>query len=168
VLISLASSLFFNAKNSPEKNSIYEISKDRIKGQIITGTAEALDGDSLYVFDGKIKSEVRLFGIDAFEFSQTCETFLCGQKAKVLLSQIIKNEIIRCVIRQKDIYDRYVSVCYTQNKADIGRVMVRSGLAVAYRTYSLDYVEDENQAKILKKGAWRHQFQSPLGYRRSN
>ena len=54
--------------------------------------------------------------------------------------------------RRKDIdrYGREVAVCRVGD-TDINALMVRSGMAVAYREYSGDYVSDENMAKALQR-----------------
>ena len=46
--------------------------------------------------------------------------------------------------------------------------MVKSGWAIAYRYYSLDYIDDEKKAKINKKGIWKGTFIDPYLYRKKN
>ena len=45
--------------------------------------------------------------------------------------------------------------------------MVRNGWAIAYRYYSLDFVEDEKLAEKDKIGLWQGRFQEPYLYRKS-
>jgi hypothetical protein len=51
--------------------------------------------------------------------------------------------------------------------ANLNAEMVRSGLALAFRTYSLGYVEQETEAKLAKRGLWSGQFDPPWVWRAS-
>src|SRR5512143_3038749 len=44
--------------------------------------------------------------------------------------------------------------------------MVRAGLALAYRRYSTDYVDEETEARNAKRGLWASEFTAPWDYRR--
>ena len=44
--------------------------------------------------------------------------------------------------------------------------MVRRGLAIAYRKYSLDYVDEENVAKRYAMGLWGGEFVMPWDWRK--
>jgi hypothetical protein len=44
--------------------------------------------------------------------------------------------------------------------------MVRAGFALAYRRYSNDYVDEENEARNAKRGLWAGEFTKPWDYRR--
>jgi hypothetical protein len=44
--------------------------------------------------------------------------------------------------------------------------MVRAGLAVAYRRYSNDYVDEEREAQAARRGMWAGDFTAPEAYRR--
>jgi endonuclease YncB( thermonuclease family) len=39
--------------------------------------------------------------------------------------------------------------------------MVREGWALAYRRYSVDYVDEENEAHATRSGIWRGEFVLP-------
>jgi endonuclease YncB( thermonuclease family) len=43
--------------------------------------------------------------------------------------------------------------------------MVRSGWALAYRQYGLDYVEDEEAASATREGIWETTFMPPWEWR---
>ncbi len=42
----------------------------------------------------------------------------------------------------------------------------RKWLGVAYRRYSLDYVDEEAEAQAARRGIWARQFVKPSGWRR--
>ena len=44
--------------------------------------------------------------------------------------------------------------------------MVRNGWALAYRRYSMDYVDDEAAARQARVGMWRGKFVAPWEWRR--
>ena len=128
------------------------------------GPAQSIDGDSLTV-DGK---EVRLFGIDAPEFNQTCkragQDWPCGAEAADRLSRLVTGKDVRCVSMGVDAYHRILGSC-TVDGTDINRAMVATGFAVAFRRYSTDYVSAEESAKLNKRGLWAGTFQMPQDYR---
>ncbi len=49
---------------------------------------------------------------------------------------------------------------------DMGAWMVANGLALAYRRYSLDYVDEEAEAYAARRGIWAGQFVKPWEWRR--
>ena len=133
-------------------------------GGALTGKAYAADGDTL-VLAGK---RIRLFGVDAFEHNQTCGRFKCGRRATSALRDLLRGQAVTCVKQDSDRYGRIVAVCETADGRDIGREMVRRGLAVAYRSFSGRYIADENIAKSAGAGAWAYGFDSPLEYRKAH
>ncbi|MCH7777710.1 MAG: hypothetical protein IH878_14415 [Gemmatimonadetes bacterium] len=44
--------------------------------------------------------------------------------------------------------------------------VVGQGLALAYRRYSLDYVDHEADARAARRGIWRTTFERPWEWRR--
>ena len=62
-------------------------------------------------------------------------------------------------------YSRAEAVCYV-NGTDLNAVMVTSGLALAYRTYSSDYVAQEREAEQAKRKLWAGEFVAPWDWRR--
>jgi len=128
------------------------------------GIARAMDGDSLTVGN----REVRLFGIDAPEFDQTCkrggQKWSCGAEAADRLAALVTGKDVRCVSMGTDQHQRTLARC-TVGATDVNRVMVASGYAVAYRRYSSDYVSAEEAAKVNRRGLWAGSFEMPADYR---
>jgi endonuclease YncB( thermonuclease family) len=129
------------------------------------GTYQAIDGDSFKA--GQI--EVRLHGIDAPEYRQSCkdasgQSFNCGKSARDVLSKLLRGRSVSCRIIDKDRYGRQVSVC-RDGETDINREMVRLGWAVAYRKHSGAYVSAESEARKAKRGIWQGTFEAPDKYR---
>lgn len=127
----------------------------------------AIDGDSFRA--GTV--EIRLYGIDAPEYRQSCsdggKQQPCGRLALEALSRLIRNKDVTCSIVDRDRYGREVSVC-KDGALDINREMVRLGWAVAYRKHALDYVAAEREAKQAKRGIWAWRFEMPEDYRAKN
>ena len=145
----------------------------------ITGTAVVTDGDSIKINNRKI----RLVGIDAPELKQTCQheeiEYQCGEISKDWLNLLVKDFQITCTYSEKDRYKRILGVCYIGNvdsvafkkkvkSLELNSMMVKSGNAVAYRRYSDEYIEDEEYAKINKKGIWIGKFEMPWNWRKKN
>lgn len=125
---------------------------------------KVIDGDSLFV-DNR---EVRLEGIDAPEFNQQCEDKLgkkydCGKESYDFLKSMVEDDI-RCQYIAKDRYKRSVAICVSQG-VNINEQMVKQGWAVAYDRYNKDYIDEEKEAKKLKKGIWQGKFMRPELYR---
>lgn len=132
--------------------------------QTFSGYARSIDGDSLYVGE----TEVRLFGIDAPEWSQTCtrggKAWACGEAAANQLSKLVTGRKLTCDKIDTDEHGRAVARC-SAGAVDVNRTMVVSGYATAYRHYSADYVPAEEQAKAAKLGIWAGTFKLPSDYR---
>ncbi|WKL57437.1 thermonuclease family protein [Asticcacaulis sp. ZE23SCel15] len=126
----------------------------------LQGRATAIDGDGLKIGD----HEIRLHGIDAFEYDQTCGLYACGQASKAHLAQLIADQAITCWARDTDRYGRIVAICKAGSK-DIGAEQVRSGLALAYSRYSDIYVPLEKAARDQRRGAWAYGFSRPENHR---
>jgi endonuclease YncB( thermonuclease family) len=130
----------------------------------VYGIGRAKDGDSLMVGD----TEVRLFGIDAPEFDQSCtrngQSWSCGSAAADQLMRLVTGKDVRCTSMGLDQHGRTLGRCMI-GTTDINRTMVSTGYAVAYRHYSADYVSAEESAKALKRGLWVGTFEMPDQYR---
>ena len=127
--------------------------------------ASPIDGDTL-----RVESErIRLHGIDAPESAQSCraggETWACGEAATRALRGRLAGRPVECTERDRDRYGRIVAVCRVDG-ADVNAWMVEQGWAVAYRTYSTDYVSHETAAKAARRGVWRGDFVEPSRWRR--
>lgn len=126
---------------------------------------KVVDGDSL-VIEGR---RIRLQGIDAPEYSQTCGDkegydYPCGREALKFMKQLVQSGKVECQKIQKDIYKRDLSICYV-NGEDINYKMIEYGWAVVYRTDNVDYLEAEKSARLTKRGVWQGKFMKPELYR---
>ena len=145
----------------------------------ISGTAIVTDGDSIRIDNRKI----RLVGIDAPELKQTCQhgitEYPCGKMSKEWLNLLVEDFQITCSYSEKDRYKRILGVCYIGNidsvafkkkvkSLELNSMMVKSGHALAYRKYSVAYIEDEDYAKANNLGIWKMNFEFPWDYRRKN
>lgn len=134
--------------------------------QSIEGPAEVIDGDSLRVAG----TEVRLFGIDAPEYFQTCfsngSPVPCGAMAKDMLEGMIGGAKLTCLPQEIDTHGRTVAACRTSG-VDVGGALVEAGWAIAFRRYSDDYVATEARARAARAGIWQWDFQAPEDFRES-
>ena len=133
-------------------------------GQAISGSAEAVDGDTLSMTGTRI----RLAGIDAVEAKQTCErdgiTWACGEEARQKLAVLIGSAQVECIGRERDIYGRLVATCRVGH-IDLGEAMVREGLAIALAEASPDYTEAEGRVRQFGFGIWGSTFEKPADWR---
>jgi endonuclease YncB( thermonuclease family) len=134
--------------------------------ETVSGAARVVDGDSVDI--GTV--HIRLFGIDAPEGRQLCtrdsNPWPCGAAAAEKLRDLIGGATIDCVQRDVDKYERMVAVC-KKGPTDLGAAMVKAGLALSYRQYSIDYVDEEDDARRAKRGMWAGEFIRPWDYRHS-
>ncbi len=138
-----------------------------IYSKTIIGKAIIVDGDTLKIGINKI----RLHGIDSPELEQKClikeKEWNCGKKAAESLFNLANLKEITCESNNKDRYNRYIAICYI-NALNINKWMVKNGWAIAYRYYSLDYINDEEIAKMNKSGIWQGKFTDPFIFRKNN
>lgn len=132
--------------------------------ETVSGEARVVDGDSLEIAG----RSVRLFGIDAPEFDQTCqkdgEDWSCGRAAKDQLAALVTGQRIECVGQDIDRHGRLVAICAI-GRDQINAAMVQQGWALAYRQFSDDYVPAELHAKAQGLGIWSSSFLAPSDYR---
>jgi endonuclease YncB( thermonuclease family) len=131
----------------------------------VSGYATVVDGDSLNIAG----TSIRLHGVDAPEGRQSCTRdgarWACGDAAAEALEALVAGRTIVCTEKDIDQYGRTVAQC-TNGEADLGAELVRSGLALAYRQYSSDYVGEEAEAKSARRGVWAGTFTPPWEWRR--
>ena len=131
----------------------------------VTGPARVIDGDTLEI-QGQC---IRLHGIDAPESRQLCrldgKPWQCGEVAANALADKIARRSVTCEDLGRDRYKRIIARCAVAGE-DIGAWMVSQGLALAYRRYSRDYVDQEAEAQEARRGIWASEFVKPWEWRR--
>ncbi len=132
------------------------------------GVASVIDGDTIEIHGQRF----RLSGIDAPESKQLCtdakgKAYRCGQVAANALAAFIGRQTVSCAKMDIDRYQRIVAECSVAG-GDVGRYMVGSGLAVAYRKYSTAYVPDEEAAQANGIGIWSGTFEMPWVWRKAH
>ncbi|WP_084645572.1 thermonuclease family protein [Devosia insulae] len=134
-----------------------------LDGPPLTGSVERVsDGDTIDVAGQRI----RLPGIDAPEWNQTCRTAAggswdCGKAAATRMRELTRNRTLSCRPEGHDRYGRLLAVC-RDGKLDIAEALVADGLAVA----TDGYLGAESQARRAKRGVWQGQFEMPADWRR--
>ena len=135
------------------------------KGDIFTGMARVIDSDMLEV-DGQ---RIILFGVDAMDRNQTCyidgKSWNCWAVSARELQILVANEPVSC--EDQGIPDPFLRIyarCQVGD-VDINEAFVRSGLALAFRRQSKDYVEAEKAAKAERIGLWQAEFIAPWKWR---
>ena len=131
-----------------------------------TGRPLILDADTV-IMSGE---RIRLKGIDAPETTQQCldaeqQSYPCGQVATNALIDKIWISPLTCVGDTRDRYTRLLVTCYLDH-LDVNGWLVQHGYALAYRKYSTRYVDEEEEAKALKRGLWSGTFTPPWEWRR--
>lgn len=129
------------------------------------GRIRVIDGDTFEIAG----QTVRLHGIDALENGQTCTTdqgavWECGAWTTQEVRARFQGRSAACQQVDIDRYDRIVARCAVDG-ADMGRTIVRAGLATAYRRYSMEYDLDEKAAAVAAIGIWGAQFTAPATFR---
>ncbi len=122
------------------------------------GNADIIDGDSLRLG----KDEIRLNGIDAPEYRQTCgdengRDWDCGKEAARALRSLVAGRTIQCTGLDADRYGRLVSRCSIGDLV-LNAEMVRLGWAIAYTRHGTFYLSEEHEARRDKRGIWRGTF----------
>ncbi len=72
---------------------------------------------------------------------------------------------VTCDDLGRDRYKRIIARCTVAGE-DMGAWMVLQGWALAYRRYSLDYVDEEVDAQAVRRGIWAGEFVRPWEWRR--
>lgn len=131
----------------------------------IIGTGMAVEGDVVSV-NG---SAVKLWGIDAPDAGQTCQTkanqpYDCFNRAKDELSRLIGQNQVTCYERGTDRNGQSVGTCAV-NGLDLAALMVRNGWALAYHELSPQYANLEAYAQARTRGLWTGRVEPPWRYR---
>ena len=130
----------------------------------ITGSAYVIDGDTIDISGVRI----RLNGIDTPEIEQFCRTngliWHCGVEATKAMRHLTKGKTVTCIGNTADQYGRLIANCFVGD-LNLNATMVESGMALAYRHYSLEYVSQEYLARQAKQGLWSGEFIAPWDWR---
>ena len=134
---------------------------DRVETRKVqSATAIINDGDSLTLGAERI----RLRGIDAPEYNQTCQRngadYPCGRQARQALARLVAGKAVSSCGSQRDRYGRTLGDC-TAGGVDLNRAQVEAGWAVAYG----DFEGLEGTARAAKLGIWAGDFVSPQEWR---
>lgn len=125
-----------------------------------SGPAYVIEGDTL-----RIGGEtIRLKGLDAPDLGQICEGARCGDAAKVWMQRRVDGRTVSCKGLERDQQKRLVATCRADG-VDLGRQLIASGWAIAYRDYSADYVAAEQTARAERVGLWGLSYSAPVDYR---
>lgn len=128
-----------------------------------TGHAVAIDGDSLRM--GGV--EMRLRGIDAPEYAQTCRrggaVWPCGRLAAERLRRLLARGPATCIGDRHDLYGRLLVSCRVLG-VEVNAEMVRTGYAVAYGGYA----GEEAEARADARGVWAGPFERPEAWRKAH
>lgn len=132
--------------------------------------ATTLEGEDFSIIDGDSLrlggTEIRLKGIDAPEYGQTCRKagadYPCGRLAWTALADLA-GKSLSCTGGQHDRYGRLLAVCRS-GEVELNRRMVESGWALAYGGYA----DAEAVARRKHAGIWAGSFERPQDWRRDH
>jgi endonuclease YncB( thermonuclease family) len=126
----------------------------------LAGAVTVNDGDTITVQGERL----RLRGIDAPEFNQTCmmdgRKYACGRRAREALKALTGDGPVACSGWQRDRYNRLLAVC-TAGSTELNRKLVEQGWAVAFG----DFEAEEQAAREAGRGLWAGQFDRPRQWR---
>ena len=121
-----------------------------------------VDGDTIDIAGQRI----RLTGLDAPEWNQTCRTadggtWECGARSSRWMRDLTRGKTLTCRPEGYDRYGRPLALC-RDGKTDIAEVMVADGFAVATSRYT----SAEASARKARLGIWQGRFDTPAAWRR--
>jgi endonuclease YncB( thermonuclease family) len=125
------------------------------------------DGDSFAIGAQKL----RLDGIDAPEYHQTCKDALgavweCGKAARASLEQMLRRPGLSCITNANDKYGRAIASCSAAGIPDLSAAQVLAGMAVSHEYSGVrDCGDEEDEAREAKRGIWAGEFIQPAEWR---
>lgn len=132
----------------------------------IVGKPHVIDSDTIEVAGRYI----RIFGIDAPDLGQTCNAngavWSCGKEAVYALESLVGDKEVACVGDRRSLGRCLVAKCYVGTH-DVARVVIFRGWALAHRETTDEYVPEEDDARVHKRGLWRGAFTPPWTYRKN-
>lgn len=137
-------------------------------GDTLSGQAQVIDGDSLYV----AARELRLAGIDAPEWKQTCrrdgKDWMAGEDAKRAVASLLAGRVIVCEDTGERSYRRVVARCWLDGR-ELNETIVRMGWAFDNPKYSGGrYAAAETEARTDARGIHAGICSKPWDWRREN
>jgi endonuclease YncB( thermonuclease family) len=170
IFLAVFSAVAYNITQEPSTPNAPTQNIDAKLEHSFSGKISVIDGDSIRVGE----NEVRLMGIDAPEYKQTCFDaknieYSCGKISREFLLNFANQKDGVCHYHQKDKYNRFLAKCYI-GEVVINEEIVKNGMAVIYNFGNGDPKLDELelQAKNNHLGIWRGAFQLPKDYRKSH
>ena len=133
-----------------------------LDGPPLTGMVErVVDGDTIDIAGQRI----RLRGLDAPEWNQTCRTaaggdWQCGAEASRRMRELTRGRTLTCQPEGHDRYGRLLATC-RDGSTDIAEALVADGLATSSR-----YAAAEALARKARRGLWQGSFDTPADWRR--
>jgi endonuclease YncB( thermonuclease family) len=119
---------------------------------------------------GCLSQRLRLYGVDAFESTQTCrnakgEVWACGKVATERLRALVARPDFSCHVDREfvDRHAREFALCLAGGR-DVGALLVSEGLAFAYGRGD-QYLSFEAEARQEGRGAWAGSFVRPQFFR---
>ena len=80
---------------------------------------------------------------------------------------MIGRTLVRCEPKGYDRYRRVIAVCF-KGGTNLNAWMVQQGWAVAFRKYGIDYIPQEDEARLARRGMWVGTFEMPWDWRARN
>lgn len=158
---------FFNG--SGQEEFIIDINEDKLHNYPkISGHPKVIRGNVLQLEE----MQIRLFGIDAPDPTQTCankygNSYICGKEAIIWMRNWLNHKDVECYLIEQHSYDYSVGVCFEKKeRKDVASVIVNAGWAVAYEKETQDYMADEYDAAVNKRGLWSGIFYKPWDWRK--
>lgn len=132
--------------------------------EVVTNVVTAVDGDSLRSGD----LDIRLVGIDAPEFNQTCrknqDPYQCGRRSHAFLKELLASSgEATCFGEGHDKFGRLLAECFVE-ETNLNAAMVASGWAISFGGYE----RQEANAKHNGLGLWAGEFDTPRDWRAKN
>lgn len=138
-----------------------------LHAEVISGPATVVDGKSLDMTG----TAIMLAHIDAPEIRQECQregaAWGCGTEAAENLAAVIGRAPVTCTVIGTSADDVPIATCQN-GTCDLGREMVRRGLALADADAPEDYVAATGIARQLQYGLWAATYQPFAEWRAAN
>jgi endonuclease YncB( thermonuclease family) len=84
--------------------------------------------------------------------------------ATTRLHALTAGRSIICQEKDRDRYGRIVAICRASGE-DLGVIMVREGFAWAFTRFSVDYVDQQEEARTANRGVHAHKSQPAWEWR---